>query len=98
MNTNIIQLKDVCKNYEMGEQIVRAVCDVNLEIKKGDFIKTDPKFLALALTGILNSFVTYSSETDHELDYKKTNELVKKIFFGNVLSPKRLPNLGPKDV
>lgn len=35
---NIIQLKDVCKNYQMGDSIVRAVCDANLEIKKGDFL------------------------------------------------------------
>jgi len=34
----IINLKDVCKNYEMGDSIVKAVCDVDLEIKKGDFV------------------------------------------------------------
>jgi putative ABC transport system ATP-binding protein len=35
---NIIQLKNVCKSYEMGESLVNAVCDANLEIKKGDFV------------------------------------------------------------
>jgi len=38
MAENIIQLKDVCKSYEMGESTVNAVCDANLEIKKGDFV------------------------------------------------------------
>jgi putative ABC transport system ATP-binding protein len=39
MNTNnIIQLTNVCKNYEMGETIVSAACGINLEIKKGDFV------------------------------------------------------------
>ena len=38
MTNNIIRLKDVCKNYEMGESLVKAVCDANLEIKKGDFV------------------------------------------------------------
>ena len=35
---NIIQLKNVCKNYQMGDSIVKAVCDVDLAIKKGDFV------------------------------------------------------------
>jgi len=35
---NIIQLKNVCKNYQMGDSIVKAVCDASLEIKKGDFV------------------------------------------------------------
>lgn len=34
----IIELKDVCKNYQMGDSVVRAVCDVDLAIKKGDFV------------------------------------------------------------
>jgi len=38
MKDTIINLKDVCKDYELGESIVRAVCGVDLEIKKGDFI------------------------------------------------------------
>ncbi|MFH1307495.1 MAG: ABC transporter ATP-binding protein [archaeon] len=38
MAENIIQLKKVCKYYEMGEETIKAICEVNLEIKKGDFI------------------------------------------------------------
>ena len=37
-NDNIIELKDVCKNYKLGESEIKAVCDVDLEIKRGDFI------------------------------------------------------------
>lgn len=37
-NDTIINLKQVCKNYLMGDSIVRAVSEVDLEIKKGDFI------------------------------------------------------------
>lgn len=38
MTDNIIQLENVCKEYEMGETIVRAACGINLEIKRGDFV------------------------------------------------------------
>lgn len=37
-NDNIIELKDVCKTYKMGETEIKAVCDVDLEIKRGDFL------------------------------------------------------------
>lgn len=35
---NIIQLKNVCKYYEMGDSKIEAACHINLDIKKGDFI------------------------------------------------------------
>ena len=35
---NIIQLKNVAKHYEMGENIVRALDGVDIEIEKGDFV------------------------------------------------------------
>jgi len=38
MTNSIIQLKDVNKTYQMGEEIVKAACNINLEIKKGDFV------------------------------------------------------------
>lgn len=34
----IIELKKVCKNYFVGNSVVEAVCDVDLIIKKGDFL------------------------------------------------------------
>ncbi|MCX6746755.1 MAG: ABC transporter ATP-binding protein [Candidatus Pacearchaeota archaeon] len=37
-NENIIELKDVCRYYRLGNTEIKALCDVNLEIKRGDFI------------------------------------------------------------
>lgn len=34
----IIRLKDVCKNYQMGDSIVKAVSDINIKINRGDFV------------------------------------------------------------
>ncbi len=34
----IIELRNVCKNYQMGDSTVRAVRDINLKIERGDFI------------------------------------------------------------
>ncbi len=35
---DIIKLENVCKSYRMGDSVVKAVCDVNLQIKKGEFV------------------------------------------------------------
>ncbi|MBM3233431.1 ABC transporter ATP-binding protein [Candidatus Pacearchaeota archaeon] len=37
-NKSIIQLKNVAKYYEMGDNLVRAVDGVTLDIKEGDFV------------------------------------------------------------
>lgn len=37
-NDNIIELKEVCKIYRLGDVEINAVCDINLEIKRGDFL------------------------------------------------------------
>jgi len=34
----IIRLQDLCKVYNMGSEKVSAVCDVNFDIKKGEFV------------------------------------------------------------
>jgi putative ABC transport system ATP-binding protein len=34
----IIELKDVCKRYQMGTEIVHALEKINVQIKKGDFV------------------------------------------------------------
>lgn len=36
--TSLIKLDNVCKEYEMGDSKVKALCNVNLEINKGDFL------------------------------------------------------------
>lgn len=37
-NDNIIELKDVCRYYQLGDAQIKALCDVNLQIKRGDFL------------------------------------------------------------
>lgn len=34
----IIKLENVCKNYIMGEEVVKAVCNVDISVNKGEFI------------------------------------------------------------
>lgn len=38
MESNIIELKNLSKHYEMGEDIVKALDGIDVKIKKGDFI------------------------------------------------------------
>jgi len=38
MKENIIELKKVKKHYRMGEEVIRALDGIDVEIKKGDFI------------------------------------------------------------
>ena len=38
MKNNIIELKNLSKHYEMGENIVKALDGIDVKIKKGDFI------------------------------------------------------------
>jgi putative ABC transport system ATP-binding protein len=37
-NDNIIELKDVCRYYRLGNAEIKALCDVDLQIKRGDFL------------------------------------------------------------
>ncbi len=37
-NDNIIELNNVCKYYRLGNTEIEALCDINLQIKRGDFI------------------------------------------------------------
>ena len=37
-NDNIIELKDVCRYYQLGDSQIKALCDVNLQIRRGDFL------------------------------------------------------------
>jgi len=37
-NNEVIRLDDVCKEYQMGSSVIKAVCDVDITIKKGDFV------------------------------------------------------------
>jgi len=37
-NQPLLELKDVCKVYKMGDVEVKALCGVNLKVYKGDFV------------------------------------------------------------
>lgn len=37
-NDNIIELRDVCRYYQLGDSQIKALCDVDLQIKRGDFL------------------------------------------------------------
>jgi len=36
--TPVLQAKNLCKGYEVGDEIITAVCNINLTINNGDFI------------------------------------------------------------
>ncbi len=36
--TPVLQAKNLCKGYEVGDEVITAVCNINLTINKGDFI------------------------------------------------------------
>lgn len=38
MTGYIIELKDVCKKYKMGEVVVTALCGLDMKIKRGEFV------------------------------------------------------------
>lgn len=35
---SIVVLEGACKNYQMGEVLIKALCDVDLEVKRGEFL------------------------------------------------------------
>ena len=35
---NIIELKDVCRYYQLGDSQIKALCNVDLQIRRGDFL------------------------------------------------------------
>ncbi len=36
--TPVLETKNLCKGYELGDENITAVCNINLTINKGDFI------------------------------------------------------------
>ena len=36
--TPVLKAKNLCKGYEVGDEVITAVCNINLTINKGDFI------------------------------------------------------------
>ena len=38
MNKSILQIKEVCKNFENGKQTLEVLKKINLDVEKGEFI------------------------------------------------------------
>ncbi len=91
MKKEIIRLRNVHKNYKMGTAIVRAVNDVNLSIKQGDFIAIvgpsgSGKSTLMNLVGALDIATTGAIYLDGEnIEHMHESELAsirgKKIGF-----------------
>ncbi len=73
---NILELKEVAKYYRMGENLVKALDCVNIEIKKGDFVAImgpsgSGKSTSMNLTGSLD----YATKGDIFLDGENIENL-----------------------
>jgi putative ABC transport system ATP-binding protein len=88
---NIIELKNVAKYYEMGDNIVRAVDCINIEIEDGDFVAImgpsgSGKSTSMNLIGSLDLATKGNIYLDgHDIEYLEESELAqirgKKIGF-----------------
>ncbi len=88
---NVIELKNVAKYYEMGDDTVRALDDVNIEIKRGDFVAImgpsgSGKSTSMNLIGSLDLATKGNIYLDgHDIEYLEESELAqirgKKIGF-----------------
>lgn len=88
---NVIELKNVAKHYEMGDEKVRALDNVNIEIKQGDFVAImgpsgSGKSTSMNLIGSLDLATEGNIYLDgHDIEYLEESELAqirgKKIGF-----------------
>jgi len=91
MENNIIELKNVSKRYEMGDNVVKALDNINIEIKKGDFVAImgpsgSGKSTSMNLVGSLDLATEGSIYLDgQDIEYLGESELAqirgKKIGF-----------------
>ena len=91
MAKDIIRLKNVHKHYRMGKEIVRAVDDINLTIKEGEFIAIvgpsgSGKSTLMNLVGALDLATTGAIYLDNEnIEHMSESDLAgirgKKIGF-----------------
>lgn len=73
---SIISMRNIGKNYEMGEAMVRALIEINVEVKRGEFIAIigpsgSGKSTLMNLIGCLDR----PSEGEYHLDGEKVDEL-----------------------
>jgi putative ABC transport system ATP-binding protein len=90
-NNNIIELKNVAKHYYMGENIVKALDGVDINIEEGDFVAImgpsgSGKSTGMNLTGSLDLATTGEIYLDGEdIEHMEESELAqirgKKIGF-----------------
>jgi len=91
MAKNIIELKNVAKHYEMGENLVKALDGVNITIEQGDFVAImgpsgSGKSTGMNLIGSLDLATQGNIYLDgHDIEYLEESELAqirgKKIGF-----------------
>lgn len=72
----IISMKNISKNYEMGEAMVQALADINVEVERGEFVAIvgpsgSGKSTLMNLIGCLDR----PSEGEYHLDGEKVDEL-----------------------
>ena len=89
--SNIIELKNVSKHYEMGDNLVKALDYINIEIKRGDFVAImgpsgSGKSTSMNLIGSLDWATQGNIYLDgHDIEYLEESELAqirgKKIGF-----------------
>lgn len=91
MNKKLIELRNVAKYYEMGENIVKALDGINISIEKGDFVAImgpsgSGKSTGMNLTGSLDYATHGEIYLDgHDIEHLSESELAqirgKKIGF-----------------
>ncbi|VVB82040.1 putative ABC transporter ATP-binding protein [uncultured archaeon] len=83
MEKNVIELKNVAKYYEMGENVVKALDCVNIKIKQGDFVAImgpsgSGKSTSMNLIGSLDLATQGSIFLDgHDIEYLGESELAQ---------------------
>jgi len=80
---NIIELKNVAKYYEMGDNVVRALDCINIKIKQGDFVAImgpsgSGKSTSMNLIGSLDLATQGNIYLDgHDIEYLEESELAQ---------------------
>jgi putative ABC transport system ATP-binding protein len=82
-NENVIELKDVARYYEMGEETVRALDCINIKIERGDFVAImgpsgSGKSTSMNLIGSLDLATKGNIYLDgHDIEYLEESELAQ---------------------
>ncbi len=80
---NVIELKNVAKHYEMGDNLVRALDEINIKIGQGDFVAImgpsgSGKSTSMNLIGSLDLATTGEIYLDgHNIEYLEESELAQ---------------------